>query len=331
MAVEAVHSLSPTMAWQLRSCPHSLGLRRSGGEFGGHQAKVSPAVALGRAAHEVVRQALNFGSFDETLEVEWFDQHWRVAVDRERLSCFEEGSPETWRRYSIVRRGTRRVVQQLRSHCAVTGASPIVEEERVWTDGRLNGRPDVVMVYPDGSAEVVDFKTGASISLGVQEKELHQLFLYAILMSEVDRLEVVSLRIVRCDGPDWQGSYCEESARDVLSQVYESLRVFNENLTDTETLATPGTSCADCRHAHQCDVVWRASPLPIVGVEGQIANLAVEGEMVSFAVRSSDGTAFVVGCPEQSLEEGKKVRIAHLREVSGDAYRWVPHRTKMLR
>lgn len=324
-----IEMLTPTLAWQLRNCPHVVGLRQRYDAVQGQQRRNPPPAALGKAAHSVLEKAFTDMSLEDDLPSGWFDEIWGAAVRHEQTTCTETGLPETWRRYSIVKRGTRRAVVELRGLALASGARPIVEEEKTWAEGKLTGRPDLVFAYQDGSAEVIDFKTGAEGGGEPLESELHQLSLYAVLVRAVYGLKATTLRVVRCEGDGWRRSVSERDIDLVYRDVLQRLEAFNSNFSNTEPLATPGKPCAHCRQVLDCDVVWRARPSALTAVNGSLGSVEDEAGALTLGVQTDAGPVLVVGCPNRPVKVGDTVRIAHLRKVSDGAYRWQPDRTQM--
>ena len=324
-----IETLTPTLAWQMKSCPHAVGLLRQRESRLGQQRKSPPSAALGKAAHSVLEQALIKVRLDEQLSSAWFDESWTAAVLLEQATCTETGPPQAWRRYSIVRRGTRRVMAELRAYALASGARLIVEEESLWAEGKLAGRPDLVFAYQDGSAEIVDFKTGAAGRSEALESELHQLSLYAVLVRAVYGLKITKLRVVRCEGDGWSSSIDESETERIYNEAQQSLAVFNDNVLNTEPLATPGRACGNCRQVLECDVVWRARPGGLEAVDGLVDSVESEAGALTLSVQTSFGPVLVVGCPNRPVKVGATVRIAHLRKVSQGAFRWQPDRTQM--
>jgi len=329
MAVSPIEMLTPTLAWQLRSCPHAVGLRQPYDAVQGQQRRNPPPAALGKAAHSVLEHAFTDVGLDEDLPNGWFDETWDAAVRHERTSCTDTGPPQTWRRFSIVKRGTRRAVTELRALALASGAQPIVEKEKTWAEGKLAGRPDLIFAYQDGSAEVVDFKTGSDAGGEPPESELHQLSLYAVLVRAVYGLTTKTLRVVRCEGVGWSRSVTERDVDLVYRDVLQRLEAFNRNFSNTEPLATPGAPCAHCRQVLDCDVVWSVRPDSLTVVDGLLSSVEDEAGALSLAVQTDVGQLLVVGCPNRPVKVGDSVRIAHLRKVSEGAFRWQPDRTQM--
>lgn len=306
-----------------------VGLRQRYDAVQGHRRRNPPPAALGQAAHSVLEQAFTDVGLEDDFPPGWFDETWGAAVRHEQATCTETGLPETWRRYSIIKRGTRRAVAELRALALASGARPIVEKEKIWTEGKLTGRPDLVFAYQNGSAEVIDFKTGADVGGKVPESELHQLSLYAVLIRAVYGLTTTTLRVVRCEGDGWHRSVSERDVDLVHHDALQRLETFNSNLSNTEPLATPGTPCAYCRQVLDCDVVWRARPSALTAVNGLLDSVEEEAGALSLGVQTDAGPVLVVGCPNRPVRVGDTVRIAHLRKVSDGAFRWQPDRTQM--
>lgn len=317
MAVEALTSVSPTMAWRLCKCPHAVALARQGRGRGG-PAGNSGAVALGNAAHAVIAQALEQQAEPSDS---WFDQRWTEAIASERLTCVEPDVPERWRRHSLVKRGARRLAQALHGEIASSGATVHVELDLEMAGGRIVGRPDIVLVHQNGKAEILDVKTGAQADEPT-EQERWQLAIYAALVTAVLGTEVARVGILRCDGPSSRYAADLAASARAVNRALEAMDQYNAALPTTAHLARPGPACLQCREAARCSEPWTTPAEGFVGVRGEVQAISGEGELAAAHLVDGDRVVTVVGIPPGRVATGTRVRIAHLSAVGPAAYRW---------
>jgi hypothetical protein len=322
MDLERIDSLSPTLAWRLTECGHAVGLARRLARRAPDAQVQSPAAVLGNVAHAVIARALSTEPLDADLPADWFETAWSEAIDDAREQCVDPGSPERWRRYSLIRRGTRRLAKELRHEAAERGANPIVEQLLVANNYQLHGKPDVVLKLPDGTSEVIDIKTGGHPSGDPDPRELEQVLLYQALVEEVLSTTVVALRIARCDGPDWCGAPSSADVAAAVQRAVEAKDRFNAHRDDTLRLATPGPPCGRCAQATRCDAVWTAGIDGFVGIVGRIEHVVKEaGQHTLTVLTEAHGSVVVTGC-DAPLEAGADVRLAHLANADAGQYRW---------
>jgi hypothetical protein len=317
------------MAWRLAQCTHEVGLSQEGARVSRGPRLDTSASALGKAAHKVLEAALVEAPLSGEIPPEWFEARWRSEVEEAQQSCLDQTSPERWKRYSIVKRGTRAAIKQIRAEAAAAGARPIVETEMWSADRDLWGRPDVVLAFADGTAELIDFKTGTHDGAAPSTKELHQLDFYTVLVEEFERLEVVSVRILRCDGPSWRGPARPAASAAVAAGARRAMGVFNMRLSDTASLANPGEPCTYCRQALGCKPVWDSRPPQFTAVGGRVETSSDEAGATTLEVSVHETRVVVTGCPPGVPAVGQTAMIAHVRAMGDTGFRWQPERSMM--
>lgn len=329
MALANLDAVSPSLAWQLTSCSHAVGLQRSLPRMVPGARTQTTSAALGTAAHKVLEVALQDGPFDAELTREWFETTWFEAVESVRGTCVDQSPPERWRRFSIIKRGARRLVSELRSEVASNGAVPFVEAELVGMNGQLHGRPDIVMAFADGSATVIDFKTGDHSEDDPTDRELNQLDLYTVLVAEDRHLSVREIRVARCDGPSWAGVPDVARAQQAAQRGIAALVRFNDSLSDTIGLANPGEACTFCRQVLRCDVAWHSAEPRFVGVAGVVNAAYEDAGQMTLKIVDGDTQYVIVGCPTNPDLVGCEIRVAHVRDLGDGKYRWLAGRSLM--
>lgn len=327
LPARSIDLASPTLAWQLLTCAHALGLRQQSPQLAIGQRTNPPPAVLGTTAHMVLELALKAEPLGDALGDDWFEQAWSTALCQQLERCAVTTPPERWRRFSIIKRGTRKLVPRLRSEVAARSARPHVEIELRSARVPVWGRPDVILEFPDGSAEIIDFKTGAHESPEPTQRELFQLDIYCALVAEILELEVRTLRIERCDQPGWSQRADFARSSQAVRDAVDALMRFNDHRDDTSLLANPGGACEYCLQAPRCDIVWSSRPDCFVGVQGEIEQVVLDGDVTTVLLQQDGHGVSIVGCPALDIATGQRVRIAHLVAQGDGAYRWRHDRT----
>ena len=82
-------------------------------------------------------------------------------------------------------------------------ATARIETEMKASSSSIWGRPDIVVLHHDGTAEVIDVKTGDYAGTEPTERGVRQLQLYATIVAEARGDQITRLRIERIDGKCW--------------------------------------------------------------------------------------------------------------------------------
>ena len=144
-----------------------------------------PQMQFGRILHEALKDALGSIERERPLTWEMVDAAYVAAWARERF-CAPEQAPSL---QDLGRSYLRRAFD------AGDLSKPLLLEQpfSLRVDGlRLSGRIDRVDRHPDGSYEVIDYKTG-SAKLAVELQRDLQLGVYALAAREVFRFDPLSL------------------------------------------------------------------------------------------------------------------------------------------
>jgi DNA helicase-2/ATP-dependent DNA helicase PcrA len=144
-----------------------------------------PQMQFGRILHEALKSALSGIEEDRPLTWEMVDSAYVAAWARERF-CAPEQVPSL---KSLGREYLRRAFE------AGDLGKPLLLEQpfSLRVDGlRLTGRIDRVDRHPDGTYEVIDYKTGSAKRATELQRDL-QLGVYALAAKEVFRFDPLSL------------------------------------------------------------------------------------------------------------------------------------------
>ena len=144
-----------------------------------------PQMQFGRILHEALKDALGSIEREKPLSWEMVDSAYVAAWARERF-CVPEQAPAL----QDLGRGYLR-----RAYDAGDLSKPLLLEQpfSLRVDGlRLTGRIDRVDRHPDGTYEVIDYKTGSAKRAAELQRDL-QLGVYALAARQVFRFDPLSL------------------------------------------------------------------------------------------------------------------------------------------
>jgi DNA helicase-2/ATP-dependent DNA helicase PcrA len=144
-----------------------------------------PQMQFGRILHEALKGALSGIEEDRPLTWEMVDEAYVTAWSKQRF-CAPEQAPSL---QDLGRQYLRRAFD------AGDLSKPLLLEQpfSLRVDGlRLTGRIDRVDRHPDGSYEVIDYKTGSARRAAELQRDL-QLGVYALAAKEVFRFDPLSL------------------------------------------------------------------------------------------------------------------------------------------
>ncbi len=329
MDIAPIESASPSLVARLVQCGHQEGLRRATPESIRSSLPISDASALGTAAHAVLARVLKSTdsriSDDATLR-----QIWEDAIDTQYNRTDGIRPPGTWWRYNVVRRGTFRLAKQLVVDIERLQGTASVEQEVRSDDGTLWGRPDLVLRYPDGSAEIVDFKTGTHDSGPPDDGELRQLMIYGFLVDAVD-CAVTRLKIARVDGETWSSAVTSSQLQSAAAEALRAVDQFNRALPDTTSLARPGDACTFCAQSLGCDVAWTGR-IPASALEGRVDEAYVSRDLSVISVRTTNDNSIVrlVGVPLDVVPPpGSSIRAVRLGKQSPGQFQWQSGRSRI--
>lgn len=333
MAITPISSVTPSLFARLSECPHREGLRRLNRQVAPdarYNPTTSTSVTLGNTAHAVIASALGLHGTDIEMD-EWFPIAWDAAIEIERSHCPDKNPPESWWRYSIVRRGTRRLIHRLTLEIAQSGATVRLETELKAKTAPVWGRPDLLMIHNNGACEVIDIKTGVHKGEPASAQEIDQLQMYAFIVAESLDIPVTRLRVERVDGAAWEEASNDAASAETVSAALQAMNEFNRHREDTSPLARPGTACANCSELLACEPAWSAATKGFVGVEGIVTSAYREIDSQVLRIETESGPADVVGIPATDVTTGDIVRVGHLRMHTVGQYRWQPDRSVITR
>ncbi len=276
--------------------------------LGGGRGQGGPASWLGDVCHRVLEDSLTSGwvaSEDRDLEL---DRSWRREMARylKRLRLRglppERLEPERWPSYELKRARLRNCVRRL--HELVGSLPPdrelVTEETLTVRDGRLQGRPDLLV----RSAEVhmvVDYKTGAVFEAdGETPKEAYkrQLQLYALMEAETVGTWPTRAELLPLHGPPVVVEVEPSECLTVADRALELLDQYNRSVPAQQPATVSLETCPDCFFASGCPAFWTE-------VDGSYAArvLAIAGPVVAIRRTPLGGVTLTIDRESGSVGE----------------------------
>jgi RecB family exonuclease len=262
-----IERVSPSLAEELRGCELRVAFRGDA-RFAALR-RPRPAAALGVVVHDLSERVAR-GEFDalsstdagEALAAAWeagvaeqakrLQEAWRPGIPPE---------PTRWPGYALARvRCLRRLNEQL----AHVGASPgrgqaASTSAEVWVEAPgepIGGRIDRVEETPAGT-QIVDIKSGWTVSDELRPSHRRQLLIYAYLWHAAHGEWPIAASIQRLDGSRITIDVVPAEAIAAAQEALTLLRQYNEQVksgVSASELARPGSdSCLHCDFKVACD------------------------------------------------------------------------------
>jgi PD-(D/E)XK nuclease superfamily protein len=360
-ALVPLERVSPTLGESLRRCFLQVAFSRDNRfDF---LNKPNTAAALGLAAHEVA-EAAAAGAFTQGTHEQSddaFEKSWAAAIAREEerlksawpLTAIPP--PHRWRGYELVHTRLRSLLLDLEDTGELNALSVAAENSEdatathvlsesaaisselipgshleTWLQdrtGRLFGRADRVDISEDGSAHIIDLKSGWALPDEMKPEHRRQLLLYAFLWHAEHGIWPETAAIQRLDGSRLTIVVEPAEAETVANDLLETLVQFNtllESQPTPETLASPSAdACQSCIFPPVCEPFFGAlrenwgwyrryalghvkQIIPIAG--STVVELALESSNVA----GDPDYARVLGVPtECAPDDGTRVAITN--------------------
>lgn len=316
MISNPLDSVTPSSLTELMECGHRFALRRRGFE----RRATSAPIVLGNIAHSVFASVLTArpgtDDFQECFLQTWHDAQSQAAHDYKDL-----GRPESWHRYSIVRRGTKKVLQRLLCEVADGKITLRIEHEIRGSGEAVWGRPDLLLV--DGAdCDIVELKTGSWPNGVPPLAHIRQVQLYALIAHRLLGLHVRSGRLEPVDGSPYLVDVSQRVLEALDIEAKSVIASFNESSQNSELVANPGVSCVRCPVVADCNVFWKTSGEGVIGVEGTIVRLQTLNTVQALWVDNGENERLVIGVPVGVGSLNQRVRIAHLRMIGDSNLQW---------
>lgn len=259
-------SVSPTGFETLRLC-------RLRAAFGQQQQGPSPPrtpqQVLGDLCHAVLEDLVRSRVI---LQSDWrdaVDPLWLVIAERmaglvhaDPHEASLSGEPRTWPGYVIKRARLMKTVQRLHDLLASAGADAelISETPLATSDGRIQGRPDLIVRAP-AESWVVDFKSGAVLDGDGQaprDSYVRQLLLYALLEAAASGRWPSRAFLVPLNGPVVSVSVDEARAAKLGDEARQAVDGYNAVAPAPQPGAPSHEACGYCQWTTRCPAFWQA-------------------------------------------------------------------------
>jgi RecB family exonuclease len=313
--VQPLESLSPSAFEVMRACRLRSAFGRSG-QLG--PARPTVAQLLGTISHAVLEalattRAILGDRWDEELESQWTHATQAAAAELAAHDSQTLARPEEWDGYQIKLARLRKTARRLHELLAPLGADAelITEQPLANRDGRLQGRPDLI-VRAGGALWLVDYKTGAVISRDTREPResyVRQLRLYAYLAAESLGQWPQRALLVPLQGPVVDVEIDPDACANHADEALEQLAVFNAHAPDSPPASPAPETCQWCPYAAVCPAFWSHCDEQWASVI-----LAAAGPARAVLHPSLGGVSLTIDAHAGSLEP----RIINVRAISPD-------------
>ena len=290
-ASKPIAYLSPSGFEILRACR----LRASFGQHGqGGRPPRTPQQVLGDLCHAVLEELVTTGAirrddWDHAIDPVWLTIAARMAgaLEAEPHEDFVSHAPEHWPGYAIKRARLRKAAKRLHDLIASArhDAELICEASLRTSDGRLRGRPDLIVRAVDESW-VVDFKSGevmAGDGRTPREAYTRQLHLYALLEEAASGRWPSRAFLVPLNGPLVEVPIARPQAIALGEEADEALDRFNSVAPGTQPAHPSPETCGYCPWTTRCPTFWESAGA------WEVDSLAAAAGVVTSAVHAKFG------------------------------------------
>lgn len=339
--------VSPSAVARLQACglAESLQRRQPRGKR-----PSNPVARLGNAAHRVLEwiaeSAPQLGAVHDVEPL--IADRWLEEVTREeeanRSNPLEPpyGPAQRWPAYGRITAGLRvdgvGLVEELSS---LPRGRRLPEQELFSSDRKIRGTADLILLADDGSATIIDHKTGGvdQDDVGHGGRYEQQILLYVAIARD-SGISATKAEIRPLGRRPVPVELSDASVAAVLVEAHAQMRRYNDAVAQDRALdlATPSeSSCGWCPFLLECPAVW-VDPAPDLGelavVEGDVETLQVLASSLALALRNADGCVTVTGAPRTDVRgrepvPGDRIRVTGLHQTSPGHMRCHPGRGLM--
>lgn len=262
---------------------------------------------LGTICHDVLQalarsRAILSPGWERQLETEWSTATRAAAAHLAQDHGERVLSPEQWDGYQIKLARLRKAARRLHDLLAPLGSTAELITERPLSaaDGRVHGRPDLVVRTPT-ACWIIDYKTGAVLTRETREPHesyVRQLQLYAFLAAETigrwpERAFLVPLQGAVVEVPI-DPTRCSALAEEAIAL----LDAFNDRVPAPQPPSPAPETCQRCPYAPRCPAFWQACDEAWASVV-----LAAAGTVTSLSQSRLGGVSLTLDAEVGSLGE----------------------------
>ena len=308
----------------------------------GASRRLSPAAVIGNICHSILDYLVRSREIWNENWLGVMESQWDELVGAAFREAKDAGdtrfsSPESWPQFHLKHSRLRNAGRRLKEILEYLSPSAVVlpEEPLLAADGRLYGRPDLLIREP-GNHQVIEYKSGrilAADGVHLMEAYERQLQIYAYLEAQATGDWPSLVQLLPLEGRPLLLEIVPAQAEELVEDILSALDLYNSRVPGAQPAAPSDEVCSSCPHASECEAFWEScdpSWAPhITAIEGTVTETAVSEERtVSFAIDVDRGTLEAAGRvlvrnvdlrehPEVGLiRTGDYVRIAGLREES---------------
>ena len=296
---KSLASLSPTSFEGLRLCR----LRTAFGQL--PKTQLSPRTSqqvLGDLCHAVLEELVISGSILRDDWREAVDPLWLILAARMADAVHAtphepslSGPPDLWPGYVIKRARLNKTAGRLHDLLAAAGedAELVCEKPLATADGRLQGRPDLI-VRAAADSWVVDFKSGAVIDAerhAPRASYVRQLHFYALLDEAVTGRWPSQAFLVPLNGPVVEVLIDQVEATELGDQARQAIAAFNSAAPGHQPAAPSPEACGYCPWTtscpafwQACDATWEGTMAAVAGVVRRAAQAEIGGVSLTLEV-----------------------------------------------
>ncbi len=287
--------LSPSSYENLRACR----LRSAFAQLSSAQAQSSPAAKLGTICHRVLDEMVSTQSIWEPRWLTQLESFWQQSAEQEAGTL---SVAERWPNYQLKRARLGRTAARLRELLVNLPVDAVVipEQPMVGLDGRLRGRPDLV-IRARKAHRVIDYKSGPAVdrqTLATRPTYERQLRLYALLEAEASGHWPDAAHLFPLEGEPVAIGIAEVDCREVAADAMRILDLFNEAAPGRQPPTVSPQTCSVCSYATQCRAFWSSCTL-----DWASSFLAVHGVVSSATITPLGGVSLQVRSDQGSIGE----------------------------
>lgn len=264
---------------------------------------------IGRICHAVLDFLVRSGNlvaadWDRDLEAAWSDEVRREGESVGEAPGHLSSEPERWPGYELKRARLRRMAARLRTVLTALpeGAVLLPEEPMAALEGKLRGRPDLVVRHPDAHM-VIDYKSGRAVekvTLALRTAYEHQLQLYAFLEAETSGSWPTSAHLYPLEGSPVEIAVDPRECTALAEEAVSLLGRYNATCPEPQPATAGLGTCPRCQYATNCPAFWDACDS-----SWSVSLQAVAGQVLEASSARLGGISLLIQAEAGSLGSGQ--------------------------